>query len=136
MGQIRGWQYDAVIGIGVTSYEPRSYGIDGRITWVGVGPRRMPSVHSRRAPVVTFDRFSLFDAEGPLLRDYAPTLAAHFFAVHRRFFFSNGLREPIQRDIDRILELAKRGNLRRPPTEHERRPRCKTRCPPRRKVEF
>lgn len=36
MRQIRGYRYDAVIGIGGSSYEPRSHAIDGRITWVGV----------------------------------------------------------------------------------------------------
>jgi hypothetical protein len=107
MGQIRGYTYDAVIGIGGSSYEPRSHGIDGRITWVGVGPHQWPPVHPRGAPIVTFDRFVLFDSEGEKLRDFAPALAEHFFGKHRRFFYTNGLCEGIQRDIDRILKLAK-----------------------------
>src|SRR4051812_46355351 len=49
MGRIRGYTYDAVIGIGGSSCEPRSQGIDGRITWVGVGPHQWPPIHPRGA---------------------------------------------------------------------------------------
>lgn len=111
MGQIRGYQYDAVIGVGGSSYEPRSHGIDGRITWVGVDAHQWPAIHPRRVPIVTFDRFSLFDSKGEKLRDFAPALAEYFFKKHRRFFFSDGLRDEVQHDIDRILKLATPWNV-------------------------
>jgi hypothetical protein len=34
IGQVRSWNYEAVIGIGGTAAEARSYGIDGRVTSV------------------------------------------------------------------------------------------------------
>lgn len=107
MGRVRGYEFDAVIGIGGHGWEPRSHGIDGKITWVGVGPHKEPFMRiARRGPVVTFDRFALFNSKGPKLRDFAPALADYFFGVHRRYFFSQGLTQEIQRDIARILELA------------------------------
>jgi hypothetical protein len=39
--------------------------------------------------------------------DHSGALAEHFFGKHRRFFYANGLCEEIQRDIDRILKLAR-----------------------------
>ena len=107
MGRIRGYTYEAVIGIGGSGYEPRSQGIDRRITWVGVGPHQWPPIHPRGAPVVTFDRFRLLDKRGARLRDFAPGLAKYFFSKHRRFFLTNGLSAAIEREIDRILKLAK-----------------------------
>jgi hypothetical protein len=37
MGRVRAREFDAVIGVGGLSAEPRSHGIDGRVTWVGGG---------------------------------------------------------------------------------------------------
>jgi hypothetical protein len=130
MGRVRGFAYDAVIGIGGSSYEPRSHGIDGRITWVGIGPRRQTSSFSRGAPIVTFERFAIFDSVGEKLRDFAPALAEHFFMKHRRFFFSDSLSDEIQRDIERILQLAK---LDKPPKFRggtKRASGCRPHCPP------
>ena len=44
MGRVRAREFDAVIGVGGLSAEPRSHGIDGRVTWVGVGARRGASI--------------------------------------------------------------------------------------------
>lgn len=131
MGQVRGYDYDAVIGIGGSSFEPRYHRIDGKITWVGVGPHRWPPIHPRGAPLVTFDRFVLFDSAGEKLKDFAPALAEYFFSKHRRFFYSDGLAEAIQRDIDKILALAETQ------TPYRAQPGrklsgCVPKCPPRR----
>ena len=39
MVKVRGYDYDAVIGVGGTGAEPQSHGIDGKITWIGVHPK-------------------------------------------------------------------------------------------------
>jgi hypothetical protein len=126
MGRIRGYAYDAVIGIGVSTPWPGDEGIADRITWVGVGPQQVGIHPTRGAPLIRFKRWSVFDAKGKDLKDFAPRLAEYFYARHRRYFFSDGLREDIQRDIARILRLAKprsrpMGNLD---------PRCPSDCPP------
>ena len=50
MGQVRGYDFDAVIGVGGTS---AGDGIGGRVVWIGVGPRK---TGDQKEPVVTFDR--------------------------------------------------------------------------------
>ena len=109
MGRVRARKYDAVIGVGGLSYEPRSLGIDRRITWVGAGPTRSESAPvGHRGPIVEFDRFKLFEQSGPKLDTIAPTLAHHLFDVHRRVIMSDGLNDTIQREIGKILALAVR----------------------------
>src|ERR1700722_17931671 len=92
MGWVRAREFDAVIGVGGTSVEPRSCGIDGRVTWVGVGARRSASIPvGYRGPIVEFDRFRLFEKDGPRLDSIAPGLARHLFAIHRRVVMSDRL---------------------------------------------
>jgi hypothetical protein len=107
MGRVRAREFDAVIGVGGLSAEPRSHGIDGRVTWVGVGARRGASIPvGHRAPIIEFDRFRLFEQSGPRLDSLAPALARHLFDVHRRVVMSDGLNESIQSEIAGILALA------------------------------
>jgi hypothetical protein len=107
MGGVRARAFDAVIGVGGLSGEPRSLNIDGRLTWVGVGARRMASIPvGHRGPIIQFDRFRLFEERGPKLDTIAPALAHHLFAVHRRVVMSGGLSTAIQREIKKILALA------------------------------
>ena len=40
MGQVREYDFDAVIGIGGIGAEPRSYGIDRKINWVGINAKK------------------------------------------------------------------------------------------------
>ena len=107
MGRVRARKYDAVIGVGGLSSEPQLLGIDGRVTWVGVGPNRSDGVPvGYRGPIVEFERFELFDQSGPKLQSIAPALARHLFGVHRRVIMSDGLNDTIQREITKILALA------------------------------
>src|SRR4051794_25830153 len=78
MGRVRAWRFDAVIGIGGLGPEPTSHGIDGRVTWIGIGPRHSLA-KDPRGPLVTFDHFVLFDHRGPLLNDLAPRLAKRMY---------------------------------------------------------
>ena len=73
MGRVRAREYDAVIGVGGLSSKPKSFGIDGRVTWVGVGPHRSASTPvGHRGPIVEFDEFVLFEESGPQLESIAP----------------------------------------------------------------
>ena len=74
MGRVRDYNYDAVIGVGGIGQEPRSFGIDGKVNWVGIDPTRKRARGSL-AGRVTFKHFRLYDENGPLLKALAPALA-------------------------------------------------------------
>lgn len=114
MGRVRAREYEAVIGVGGLSEEPRARGIAGRITWVGVGAHRGEGIPlGYRGPIVEFDRFKLLDEAGPMLRDVAPALAQHLFGVHRRVVMSDGLSNTMQHEIAKILGLVSGSSARR-----------------------
>jgi hypothetical protein len=130
MGAVRRRQFDAVIGVGGISAEPRGWGIDGRLNWVGVGAHATETIAvGDRGPLVTFDRFILLEEGGPKLKDIAPALARLVYSVHRRVVMSDGLSPSIQREIRKILSLASRARRNRISTRY-RTP--KARCIPRR----
>lgn len=79
MGAVRNRRFDAVIGVGGIGAEPRRWGVAGKLTWIGIGPRRSAGRDGRRGDVVSFDRFMLFDADGPDFRSIAPNLARRIF---------------------------------------------------------
>lgn len=60
MGRVRNRDFEAVIGVGGIGAEPRSHEINGKVTWIGIGPHRRAG-DDARAPVITFDRFLLFE---------------------------------------------------------------------------
>ena len=103
MGSVRDLNYDAVIGVGGTGAEPRSYRIDGKITWVGVGPRKRSGRWS--APMVTFERFVLFDANGPTLASLGPNLAKRMYEGRVRYLLSSYTAEE-HADAERIVNWA------------------------------
>lgn len=98
MGQDRSWHYDAVLGVGVDRPDPGSEGIAGRLTWVGIGPHKHQSP-DHRGPNVTFDHFCLLNAEGPLLGDCAPLLAAHMVRVR----MSDSLPFEVRCEVDALV---------------------------------
>lgn len=129
MGAVRARRFDAVIGVGGISAEPRRHGIDGRLNWVGVGAHASESIPvGLRGPLVTFDRFILLEELGPKLARVAPALARHVYSVHRRVVMSDGLPPGIQREIRNILSLAPRTGRN---SILSRRRISKTRCTPR-----
>jgi len=79
MGAVRNRRFDAVIGVGGLGQEPRTWGIAGKLTWVGIGPRCSAGGSNRRGDVVSFEHFMLLDAEGPDFRRIAPNLARRIF---------------------------------------------------------
>jgi hypothetical protein len=52
MGEKRGWNYDAVIGVGGVQFK----GFSGKVKWIGIGPQKHAS-SDKRGPEVTFDYF-------------------------------------------------------------------------------
>ena len=135
MGSVRGFEYDAVIGVGAITAGAKSFGIDGRINWVGIGPRKDWSAHAMRVdprgPQVTFDKFALWEDAGPFLLDRAPMLARRFYERNARFLLTGSSIEE-QREAESILRLA--GKFKgRPSSSGAICPPAKPngRCPPR-----
>ena len=104
MGQVRSWEYDAVVGVGGLGAEPSFYRLDGKINWIGVGPRK----HERsngRGPLVTFDRFVLFEQAGPSFVALAPRLAHRMYRHNVRVLLDK-INAQEAREVRRILALA------------------------------
>lgn len=80
MKSVRRRDYDAVIGVGGVGHEPQGHGIARRITWVGVGPT-WHRVDGKAHPTVTFERFSLYEANGLALDSVAPHLARRMYGA-------------------------------------------------------
>ena len=112
MGHVRTWEFDAVIGVGGIGSEPTSHGIDGRVTWIGIGPHKI-SAEGGRGPLVTFDHFVLFDAAGPSFVRLAPLLARRIYERNVRVLL-HGLTEGEQREVTRLLRLAKTAKASKP----------------------
>ena len=114
MGTVKGWRYDAVIGIGGIGPEPLRKGIAGKLTWVGIGPHKVfDNPEKPRNPRVTFDHFWYLGERGPLLEAAYPALARRMYEKNVRVLIhspldakGSGLAE-LDRDIRKILGLAK-----------------------------
>jgi hypothetical protein len=103
MGSVRALEYDAVIGVGGIGAEPRSYQIDGKITWVGVSPQKR--MGQWPSPLVTFNHFVLFDAGGPALAALAPALAKRVYEGKVRYILS-GYTNAEQLEAEEIVKWA------------------------------
>jgi hypothetical protein len=121
MGSVKDWNFDAVIGIGGIGDEPTSHEIDGKVTWIGVGARKVPV--PGRGPLVGFEHFVLFDEKGTDFRTVAPTLAHHIYSKNVRTLLSFNDQE--QAEVNRILELARSA----PPSAATPNPSPIHRCP-------
>ena len=102
MRGVRGWKFDAVIGIGGLGSQARRNRIDRKLTWVGVGPRK---TGDSRRPLVTFDHFLYYGEDGPLFTKVAPILARHVYGGNVRLIM-DGLSGPERVETSRILRLA------------------------------
>src|SRR5450631_3782521 len=115
MGRVKGWQYDAVIGIGGIGPEPMRKGIGGKLNWIGIGPHKLFDNPKRpESPRVTFDHFWYRGENGPLLEDDYPALAKRMYEKNVRVLIHEPLTENIRNlveldgDVRNILEMAKR----------------------------
>lgn len=88
MGRVRGWKFDAVIGVGGIGAAPQNQGIEGRVTWVGRNPSWQPHPLSY-GQIVTFEQFVLLESNGPSLLDLAPFLARRMYERGARVLFKS-----------------------------------------------
>lgn len=110
MGRVRGFAFDAVIGVGGISGWPKQEGIAKKINWVGRRPQKTANPIDPRGPLVSFRPrdFRLFEHQGPLLEDESPLLAKKVFGSRARFFcgsLSPTERKEAQRLLHRILDV-------------------------------
>ena len=131
MGQVRGYRFDAVIGVGGKSPDPGSEDIARKINWIGINPskseasspgwlaaKRLDWSKSFRGPLVTFDRFVFLDEKGPDFKKFAPKLFRHMFEdQHVRFVMSRSLPSEMQEEVQNILKWAENHQPRNPPSK-------------------
>ncbi len=101
MGKVRGWPFDAVIGIGGIGREAERNGIARKLTWVGVGANKKGEPGRQ---LVTFDRFRYYGEQGRLLEEIAPVLARHMYGKNVRVLINLSSEE--RREVKKILRLA------------------------------
>lgn len=131
MKQIRGYTYEAVIGIGALTRGAREAGIDGKVNWIGIGPHRTP-MPNLKGPLVTFDHFYCPTGDNVLnVRDVAPLLAQRFYEKRPARFLLKDVSDGEQAEIESLLMLAK--NV--PPSTCAAGPSAKqAKCRPKRRV--
>ncbi|HEV8366783.1 MAG TPA: hypothetical protein VGQ39_02435 [Pyrinomonadaceae bacterium] len=128
MRSVRSYEYDAVIGVRGVGREPKSFGIDNRINWVGMNPLKYQS-RKFAGVEVTFQHFLLLDDQGPLLKELAPLLAERMYVLGARILLS-GYSVDEQAEAERIINWSRRQS---PPlfksTNRSGGPKgCKNRC--------
>jgi hypothetical protein len=108
MGSVRGWQFDAVIGIGGKGQEPQSHGIAGKITWIGIDPQKFDdfSRPDSRGPQLWFRHFWYVGKDGPSLEKKYPALARRMYKKNVRVLI-NDLSSEERREVEKILRLAR-----------------------------
>ena len=104
MGQVRAWNFDAVIGVGGKGPEPVNNGIAEKLTWVGIGPHKTGDL---RRPEVAFDHFLYYGKDGEPLSDIAPMLAKHLYDGKARVIMDS-LSDEERREVEEILKLAQK----------------------------
>jgi len=105
MGKVRGFKCRAVIGVGGIGPEANSHGIEPRVMWIGITPRKVV-VEDSRGPGLAFEHFLMYDPnKGPLLQDVAPTLAKHIYEGRTRYLVN--LTEAEYQEAQEILDIAK-----------------------------
>lgn len=103
MGQVRAYDFDAVIGVGGIGQEPIENGIAQKITWIGTGAKKEDNSSVDGHPMITFEHFILFDEKGEGFSEKAPVLAKRLFDSAARHFMMDSDNE----EIERILAMAK-----------------------------
>jgi hypothetical protein len=103
MGQVRGYAFNAVIGIGGRSWWTNQTGRAGELVWIGLDPQEIPG--GKRGPKLTFAQFRYFQEGEQVLSEIAPKLAR---AMRNRRFMLYGFSPGQEREIKTILKLALR----------------------------
>ena len=127
MGRVRNYPFDAVIGIGGTGQEPKSFGIDRKVNWVGINPERSPRPDGKGVEV-TFEKFLLLEEHGPLLETLAPSLARRMYKGGARILLNN-YSDREHREATTILQWSLNQKSRKVGTSKNSRA-CQNRCRP------
>ena len=108
MGNIRNWNYDAVIGIGGKSTWKYDTDIRYKINWIGLGPRRISS-SNRRADLVVFAHFALYEENGLNIKDHYPNLYDYMYVDgnKKRFDMSSNLPKSVFEEVKKIIDSVK-----------------------------
>lgn len=105
MGTVRGFEYEAVIGVGGVGREPQGEGIAGKLTWIGIGPEK---TGNGREPLVRFRHFWYRGPSGPKLRDVAPRLAERFRRYPAPRYLLDKVDAEELEEIHSLLQLAEK----------------------------
>jgi hypothetical protein len=103
MGQVRGYEFDAVIGIGGRSWWTNQTSRTGEIVWIGLGPEIV--AQGKRGPVLRFAHFRYFQEGELMLRKIAPNLVK---ATQNCRFRLYGFTQIQEQEIAKICKLAKK----------------------------
>jgi hypothetical protein len=108
MGSVRRWQFDAVIGIGGIGRAPKSHGIAGKLTWIGIDPQKFEDFNgpNSRGPQLWFRHFWHPGEDGPLLEEKYPALARRMYNKNTRVVMDD-LSSEERREVEKILRLAR-----------------------------
>lgn len=106
MGRVRGWPFNAVIGVGGIGREPEREGIARKLTWVGIGPQKV-GIGEDGHPLLKFDHFLYNGEMGQLLKDVAPALVERIYNGGVRLIWDTSLSEEERKEVNNILDLAK-----------------------------
>jgi hypothetical protein len=102
MGQVRGYAFDAVIGVGGRSWWTNQTSRAGEIVWIGLDPQHMPG-RGKRGPKLRFAHFRYFQEGELMLSEIAPNLNK---AMHNCRFMLHGFGRLQEQEIEKILDLA------------------------------
>lgn len=69
MGNVRSWEFDAVIGVGGNKPWKDDEGIAHKINYVGLGAKKYSVNPIDGYPYVTFEHFCLYDEKGQFIED-------------------------------------------------------------------
>ena len=116
MGQVRSWEFNAVIGVGGIGREARCKGIARKLTWIGIARRSkaQEEMDDEGNPLVSFDHFLYYGKDGPRLKEVAPALAKRMYDKKARVLMdslSEKERLEVERLLDRAREAAGSGQL-------------------------
>lgn len=132
MGRVRGYSFDAVIGVGGKCPDHGSEDIARKINWIGIGSfRNHDDPRGVKGPVVTFEHFVLWEETGPDLKEYAPKLFRYMFEdQHVRYVLSRSrvFTSEMRKEVQNILALAETFQPNKPSRVFEKKSLTNCRC--------
>ena len=107
MGQVRGWDFNAVVGVGGKCPDRDHEDIAGKVNWIGTGPFRVGS--TTRGPLLKFKWFRRYDETGPDFKSHAPHLFQHMFIDKpgRALLSQRLLSEEMRNEVQSLITWAK-----------------------------